>query len=255
MKLRDTHLNIVLSVIIILLVTYFSYINFNYEKENETLREGNIGRKIRKTVKKATKPVKKQLTYQMKKIEKKMKRNMQKAIKKSTKPIIKIIDVILKQLKSIINGIKSGIVTPLVNVFKNIGLMFAELGLLIFDFLLKIAEAPMCLISYIIWVINTVRVQIFTGVIFPIIKMIIKKIMGRFYPETIIGLLIKFLSWYINFPFYIISMMASFLGVKEFFYKDKCFNFTEMFKKRIDNMRKHLVKSGNSFTQFGKFNF
>jgi hypothetical protein len=37
--------------------------------------------------------------------------------------------------------------------------------------------------------------------------------------------------------------------------KEKCFNFTGNFKKRIDNMKKHLIDAGNSFTQFGKFDF
>ena len=86
-------------------------------------------------------------------------------------------------------------------------------------------------------------------------NLILKKIFGRFYPATIVGHFIKFLNWFVNFHFYILSLIGSFFGITDLFYKEKCFNFTGNFKKRIDNMKKHLIDAGNSFTQFGKFDF
>ena len=101
----------------------------------------------------------------------------------------------------------------------------------------------------------TLKEQVIMAIIFPIIQKILKKIFGRFYPATIVGYFIKFLNWFINFHFYILSLIGSFFGITDLFYKEKCFNFTGNFKKRIDNMKKHLIDAGNSFTQFGKFDF
>jgi len=259
-SLSNIKLNIILSIIIVFLVIYFTYLN--YVNEKNTIKEGNIGRKIRKSVQSAVKPVENKLMSQMDAIEKKMQGQVKVAIDKSTKPITSVLKIITNQLNTVtkivtnvIKGIKSGVVTPLVNVFKYIGLMFSQLGLLIFDFLLQIAQIPTCLISYIIWIIMTLKEQVIMAIIFPIIQKILKKIFGRFYPATIVGYFIKFLNWFINFYFYTLSLIGSFFGITDLFYKEKCFNFTGNFKKRIDNMKKHLIDAGNSFTQFGKFNF
>jgi hypothetical protein len=260
MKSQNIKLNIILSVIIVLLVIYFTYLN--YENGKKTIKEGNIGRKIKRTVQSAVKPVENKLMSQMDAVEKNMQKQMKSAIDKSTKPITSVLKIITNQLNAVtkvvtnvIKGIKSGVVTPLVNVFKYIGLMFSQLGLLIFDFLLQIAQIPTCLISYIIWIIMTLKDQIIMTIVLPIIQKILKKIFGRFYPATIVGYFIKFLNWLINFHFYILSLFGSFFGITDLFYKEKCFNFTGNFKKRIDNMKKHLIDAGNSFTQFGKFDF
>jgi phage-related protein len=235
-------------------------------------------------IEKAVNSVKKQLMSEIKNVENRMQESMESSIKQTTQPInssigaienkigtienkfgkmfsgiVSKINNIVKQINSIlqkiIKGIKSGVVTPLVNVFKYIGLMFSQLGLLIFDFLLQIAQIPTCLISYIIWIIMTLKEQVIMAIIFPIIQKILNKIFGRFYPATIVGYFIKFLNWFINFHFYILSLIGSFFGITDLFYKEKCFNFTGNFKKRIDNMKKHLIDAGNSFTQFGKFDF
>jgi hypothetical protein len=260
MKSSNIKLNIILSIIIVFLVIYFTFLN--YVNEKNTIKEGNIGRKIRNSVKSAVKPVENKLMSQMDAIEKKMQGQVKVAIDKSTKPITSVLKIITSQLNAVtkvvtnaIKGIKSGVVTPLVNVFKYIGLMFSQLGLLIFDFLLQIAQIPNCLISYIIWIIMTLKEQVIMAIIFPIIQKILKKIFGRFYPATIVGYFIKFLNWFVNFYFYILSLIGSFFGITDLFYKEKCFNFTGNFKKRIDNMKKHLIDAGNSFTQFGKFDF
>ena len=260
MKSPNTKLNIILSVIIVFLVIYFTYLN--YENEKKTIKEGNIGRRIRNTVRSTVRPIEKKIMSQMDAVEKNMQKQMKTAIDKSTKPIRSVLKIITNQLKAVtkvvtnvIKGIKSGVVTPLVNVFKYIGLMFSQLGLLIFDFLLQIAQIPTCLISYITWIFITLKDQVIMTIVLPIIQKILKKIFGRFYPATIIGYFIKFLNWFINFHFYILSLIGSFFGITDLFYKEKCFNFTGNFKKRIDNMKKHLIDAGNSFTQFGKFNF
>lgn len=288
MKSSNIKLNIILSIVIILILIYFLYINYShstfvdgFKRRKMKVKPKSIAKSTTKTVanttktaaktaaksasklsgpiKKAVNSVKKQLMSQIKTVEKNMQKQMKTAIKQSTKPIIGAIKKIVKQINSIlqkiIKGIKSGVVTPLVNVFKYIGLMFSQLGLLIFDFLLQIAKIPTCLISYIIWIIMTLKEQVIMAIIFPIIQKILKKIFGRFYPATIVGYFIKFLNWFINFHFYILSLIGSFFGITDLFYKEKCFNFTGNFKKRIDNMKKHLINAGNSFTQFGKFDF
>lgn len=267
MKSQNTKLNIILSVIIIFLVFYFTYLN--YENEKNTIKEGNIGRKIRKTVDKTVKPIERNLLTQINQLENRMNNRLNSTIQQTTKPITNTINImkdsigkITKQLQSItsmitnvINGIKSGVVTPIVNVFKYIGLMFSQLGLLIFDFLLQIAQIPTCLISYMIWITMTLKDQIIMKILLPIIQKVLKKIFGRFYPATIVNYFIKFLDWFISAHFYVLSSIGSFFGINDLFYKDKCFNFTGNFKKRIDNMKKHLIDAGNSFTKFGKFDF
>jgi hypothetical protein len=256
MNSKNVKLNFILSVIIVFLVIYFTYLNYVIEKNN--IKEGNIGRRIRNTVKNAVKPVEKELLSKINKLEKKMENK----VNSSVKPIKKSITNVSSKLSSIsdivnniIKGIKNGVVTPLITVFKHIGLMFSQLGLLIFDFLLQIAQIPICLISYITWIFVTLKDQVITTIVLPIIQKIFKKIFGRFYPETIVSYFIKFLNWLINFHFYILSLFGSLLGINEIFYKEKCFNFTGNFKKRIDKMKKHLIDAGNSFTQFGKFKF
>ena len=220
MKMQNVKLNIILSLIIIFLVIYFIYLNNKLIKSS--IKEGNIGRRIRNTVKNAVKPIEKKIIGQM-----------QGAIQQAISPITRAISTITNQLSSItgivtsvIDGIKSGVVTPLVSVFRNIGLMFAEIGLLISDFLLEIAKIPSCLISYITWIVVKLKDQIIMTIVFPIIQRILKKIFGRFYPATIVGYFIKFLDWFINLNFYILSLVASVLGIKQMFYNDKCFNFT-----------------------------
>lgn len=249
MKLSNTKLNIILSVIIVLLVIYFTYLN--YENEKNTIKEGNIGRKIRNTVNRIVRPIEKKLLGQMLRIIQQALSPITGAIKSITKQLTSITDIVT----DVIDGLKSGIVTPVVDAFENIGLMFSQIGLLIFDFLLKIAQIPNCLISYITWIFITLKDQFIMTIFLPIIQKILKKIFGRFYPATIVGYFIKFLDWLINFNFYILSLFGSFLGINEIFYKEKCFNFTGNFKKRIDKMKKHLNDAGNSFAKFGDFKF
>lgn len=281
MKSKHNSLNISLTIVIIIILIYFFYINYSHS----TLIDGfkrrrmkikkpsikpksiakatsNVAKSTTKTAVNTSKNTAKTVAKSASKLSGPIKKAIKKAIKKSTKPITSVLKIITNQLKAItkvvtnvIKGIKSGVVTPLVNVFKYIGLMFSQLGLLIFDFLLQIAQIPTCLISYIIWIIMTLKEQVIMAIIFPIIQKILKKIFGRFYPATIVGYFIKFLNWFINFHFYILSSIGSFFGITDLFYKEKCFNFTGNFKKRIDNMKKHLIDAGNSFTQFGKFDF
>lgn len=270
MKSKNNSLNISLTIVIIIILIYFFYINYSHS----TLIDGFKRRRMKvkkpsikpKSIAKATSNVAKSTTKTVAKSASKLSGPIKKAIKtaidKSTKPITSVLKIITNQLNAItkiltnvMKGIKSGVVTPLVNVFKYIGLMFSQLGLLIFDFLLQIAQIPTCLISYIIWIIMTLKEQIIMAIIFPIIQKLLKKVFGRFYPATIVGYFIKFLNWFINFYFYILSLIGSFFGISDLFYKEKCFNFTGNFKKRIDNMKKQLIDAGNSFTQFGKFDF
>jgi DNA repair exonuclease SbcCD ATPase subunit len=284
MKSKYINLNVTLTIIIILVVFYIYHLTIY---DNNKVKEGNIGRKIRKTVNKVIKPVKKTLISQINKVEKKLNNTVKKSIKpietqinqveeklkktvkKTTKPLIVKIESITTKLNSVIqkvsslsnivtnviNGLKNGIVTPLLNVFKYISLMFSELGLIVFDFLSQIAQAPSCLISYIVWIITTLKEQIILKIILPSFKKIFKTILGRFYPSTVIELFIKFLNWYINVHFYILSFIGSLLGINNVFYKDKCFNFSSNFKKRINNIKEHLKNSNESFLKFGNFNF
>ena len=257
MKSQNIKLNMILSVIIIVLVIYFTYLK--YENEKNIIKEGNIGRKIKKAV---TKQVAKQVTKIIKPIEKTLKNQVKVAITQSTKPIKKtisgvknIIKKITRLVANIIKGLKNGIVKPIKDAFKYIGLMFAQIGLLIFDFLQQIVQIPTCLISYIIWIVIKLKDEVIQTIILPIIKKILKKIFGRFYPETIVNYFLKFMNWFIDFHFYILSSIGSFFGINNLFYKEKCFNFTGKFKKKIKNMEKHLKKAGSSFKDFGKMGF
>ena len=257
---QNCKLNMILSLIIIIIVIYFIYLNYQYEKN--TIKEGNIGKRIRKTVNRSVKPIKKNFKRQINQLERRMNNNIKSTVKQATKPITNSITSITNRLTSItdiitnvIKGIKSGVVTPLVNAFKYIGLMFSQLGLLIFDFLLQIAQIPICLISYITWIFITLKDQVVETIILPIIQKILKTIFGRFYPETLVSYFMQFLNWFINIHFYILSVIGTLLGVNKIFYKEKCFDFTKNFKKRINNMKKHLNDAGNSFTEFGQFDF
>jgi len=260
MKSSNTKLNIILSVIIVFLVIYFTYLN--YENEKNTIKEGNIGRRIRNTVRSAVRPIENNIMSQMNQLESRMENTVNTTVQQTTRPIKNIIKSVQSTLSSItdlisniISGIRSGLVIPIVGVFTHIGLMFSQIGLLICDFLLQIAQIPTCLISYITWIFIKLKDQIIQTIILPIIQKILKKIFGRFYPETIVNYFIKLLNWLINFHFYILSAIGSLLGINEIFYKEKCFNFTGNFKKRIDKMKKHLIDAGNSFADFGNFNF
>jgi len=281
MKSKYNSLNISLTIVITIILIYFFYINYSHSNFIDGFKRrrmkikkpsikpksiakatSNVAKSTTKTAVNTSKNTAKTVAKSASKLSGPIKKAIKKAIDQSTKPITSVLKIITNQLKAVtkvvtnlIKGIKSGVVTPLVNVFKYIGLMFSQLGLLIFDFLLQIAQIPTCLISYIIWIIMTLKEQVIMAIIFPIIQKILKKIFGRFYPATIIGYFIKFLNWFINFHFYILSLIGSFFGITDLFYKEKCFNFTGNFKKRIDNMKKHLIDAGNSFTQFGKFDF
>lgn len=266
MNTNYININILLTCIIIILVIYFLHLNSQLNQEGIK----GLKKKIRNIVKSATNPIKTQLLGQIKKIskktEKKMKKVVEKVVKKSTKPLIgtikkiensvdKIKDTVMKQLTKVIDGMKTGIVNPLLGAFKYIGLMFAEIGLLLGDFFVKVAEIPMCVLSYIVWVIRVVKDELIKKVVFPMIKKIFSKIFGRFYPETIVNYFVKFVNWYINLHFYVLSQISTFLGLNSIFAREECFNFTMNISKRTRNMRSHLIDAGNSFADFGKFNF
>jgi hypothetical protein len=284
MKLKYINLNITLTVIIIFVVIYIYYLTIY---DNNKVKEGSIGRQVRNTVNKAIKPVKNTLISQINQVETKLnntvnnsikpiktqitqvEENLNKTVKNTTKPLIAKIESITTKLNSVIKnvssltnivqnvikGLKNGIVSPLLNVFKHISLMFSELGLIVFDFLSQIAQAPSCLISYLVWIITTLKDQIILNIILPTIKKIFQSALGRFYPSTVVGLFIKFLNWYINIHFYLLSLIGSLFGINNVFYKDTCFNFSGNFKKRINNIKEHLNNSKNSFLKFGKFDF
>ena len=268
MKSKYVKLNVILAILIIFLVLYFSYLSFKYEEEKE-----GFAKKVKKLIKKATKPMLKKMTSQINKIETKMKKTMEKSIKKATKPIMKIIGkiekifkkalaVITKQLKAItkivtkvIKGIKSGIVDPLINAFKYIGLMFAQLGLMIKEFFVQFSRIPTCVISYITWTVIKVKDLVIKSIIVPISVKILKKIFGRFLPSFIKDNIKKILMWFINMQFYLLSLIGTFFGINKVFYDPGCFSFDKNLKKYIDRMKKNLKKSGNSFSKFGKFKF
>ena len=92
MKSQNTKLNIILSLIIIFLLIYFIYLN---NKQKTSIKEGNIGRKIRNTVKSAFQPMKNEILGQMRG-----------AIQQAISPITRAIRTITNQLSSI-----TGIVT------------------------------------------------------------------------------------------------------------------------------------------------
>lgn len=276
MNSKHGSLNISFTFTIFILLIYFFYLNFSHltlidgfkkrkvnlkktvskTATNTTKTAANSASKLSGPIKKAVSSVKKELMSEIKKLENRMQGSVKKSIQKTTKPIKSSIGVIKNKMETITNTLGKmlkSIVTPIIQVFKHVGLMFSQLGLLVFDFLLQISQIPTCLISYITWILITLKDQVIITIVLPIIQKILKKIFGRFYPTTIVSYFIKFLNWLVNFHFYILSLFGSLLGINEIFYKDKCFSFTGNFKKRIDNIKKNLVNAANSFTQFGKF--
>lgn len=240
---RYENLNLSLCIIIITLVIYFTYLNREYE-----VQEGFKGF-VRREMKKAKKIITKSVLGQVMKV-----------IKKALKPITGAIKAIQNSMKkitakiaSIAKSIKKGIVDPILIAFKNIALIFVQLGLMVADIFIQIAKLPACVISYVVWVIKNISIQIVKSIIFPMVNGIFKKMFGSFYPKSLMDFYFKFLIKFVDAIFYIFSIIGSMTGLDKVFANKVCFQLDDKLKDRVKKIRNLAINSGKSFGNFGKF--
>ena len=250
---------------------YFLYLH------NSNYQEGNIGRRMNRSINRVKTTLKKNTTGQVSKMEKKIMKKMKQMIKKSTQPLEKateklddkidnvgrtikksvqsaindVMNAMRNMTNKIINGIKKGVVTPIINVSKTATNIFVQFGLAIADIFTKIAQIPSCMISYITYIFITLRDQ-FMELLF---RPITKRILGKVFPDYVAIGVIRFIDNVIDMVDYVIVYILDFFNLTSIFTNDKCFDLPHTLKQRFSFATDLVKEMKKVFSNFGKIKF
>jgi hypothetical protein len=234
---------------IILLTFYASLIQINIPTPIQE------GLSLKKVAKKATKKdaVSDMTSKLIKKSETKMLKQMETLIKKSNEPLKKQMNTFKNSLESIVKTIfkqlKQFVVNPIVQIFQSMGKVFVLLSGLFMLVMEKFIHLPRCLLSYTIWTLNTIRIQIFDL----IVPLILKTLLNAIFPEIIAKTIHSVLLYLGNLVVIFFIAFANFFGLTNLFYEPTCFDFTSKSQNIFNKISNIVQEIPKSFEHFGKF--
>ena len=241
-----------ISCFLFLAVIYVIYLSWILDdRYQEGLSSNDIIKRAKKTITKETIGKTNKIIQQS---EKRILSKMDDLVKKTTQPLEKQIQsvstAIKKEIKSIIVTIKKAIVDPILFAVMSIGKIFALLSSLFMLVMKKIISLPICLLSYVIWVMNTLRITMVTN----IIPLILKKILNSIFPAFISSNINKFIIFMVDFTVSIFVSLSNFFGISHLFYSSECFNFVDEANKIFAKISDVAKQTDVNFKKnFGKF--